>query len=100
MPKKGEKRMADTTTTNITSSVGFTSDKPKVDPVLKSTPVPSTQTTYTVKEGDTLLDVANKYKVAYQQLRYFNEIDRLKPILKPGQVLKIPTSTVYVPLDK
>lgn len=55
---------------------------------------------YTVKDGDSLFDVAEKYHIAMQQLRYFNHIDKLTMRIRPGQVLYIPTKPVYVPTGK
>lgn len=55
--------------------------------------------TYTVKEGQTLLDVANDVLVAYQQLRYFNGLSKNNPVVKAGQVIYIPNEAVKVPLD-
>lgn len=53
--------------------------------------------TYTVKEGDTLLDVAQKSSVALQQLRYFNHINKATFKIKVGQVLYIPKKPINVP---
>ena len=55
--------------------------------------------TYTVKEGQTLLDVANEVLVAYQQLRYFNGLPKNNPVVKAGQVIYIPNQPVDVPLE-
>lgn len=55
--------------------------------------------TYTVKEGQTLLDVANEVLVAYQQLRYFNGLPKNNPVVKAGQVIYIPNQAVGVPLE-
>lgn len=56
--------------------------------------------TYTVKEGQTLLDVANEVLVAYQQLRYFNGLPKNNPVVKAGQVIYIPNQAINVPLGK
>lgn len=56
--------------------------------------------TYTVKEGQTLLDVANEALVAYQQLRYFNHLSKNNPQVHAGQVIYIPNDVVVVPLGK
>lgn len=53
--------------------------------------------TYTVKEGDTLLDVAQSNAVALQQLRYFNHINKATLKVKAGQVLYIPKKPINVP---
>ena len=55
--------------------------------------------TYTVKEVQTLLDVANDVLVAYQQLRYFNGLPKNNPVVKAGQVIYIPNQAVDVPLE-
>ena len=55
--------------------------------------------TYTVKEGQTLLDVANEALVAYRQLRYFNGLPKNNPTVKAGQVIYIPDHGVDVPLE-
>ena len=55
--------------------------------------------TYTVKEGQTLLDVANEVLVAYRQLRYFNGLPKNNPTVKAGQVIYIPDHAVDVPLE-
>lgn len=60
----------------------------------------STCKTYTVKKGQTLLDVANDVLVAYQQLRYFNHLDKNNPQVHAGQVIYIPNDVVVVPLGK
>lgn len=52
---------------------------------------------YTVKKGETLFDVAQKYAIALQQLRYFNHIDKATLKVRTGQVIYIPNEPVYVP---
>lgn len=54
--------------------------------------------TYTVKDGQDLLDVANAVHVAYRQLRYFNHLPKNNPHVKAGQVIYIPNDAVVVPL--
>lgn len=56
--------------------------------------------TYTVKKGDTLFDVAQKFAVALQQLRYFNHLDKATWLIKEGQTLYIPVKPVHVPTGK
>ena len=56
--------------------------------------------TYTVKKGDTLFDVAQKFEVALQQLRYFNHLDKATWRIKEGQTLYIPTKPIHVPTGK
>ena len=56
--------------------------------------------TYKVARGDRLIDVAFKYHVALQQLRYFNHLDKTTMEIKPDQVLYIPDKPVNVPVGK
>lgn len=56
--------------------------------------------TYTVKKGDTLFDVAQKFEVALQQLRYFNHLDKATWRIKEGQTLYIPIKPIHVPTGK
>lgn len=56
--------------------------------------------THVVKQGETLYDIAQKYVVALQQLRYFNHIDRLTWKITPGQTLYIPNKPIFVPSGK
>lgn len=53
-----------------------------------ATPAPSTSTTYTVKSGDTLYDIAIKYKVSVAAIKTLNNLT--SNTLHVGQVLKIP----------
>lgn len=52
---------------------------------------------YEVKQGDTLLKIAQKFVVALQQLRYFNHIDKQTMKIKPGKTLYIPKEPIDVP---
>lgn len=70
-------------------------------PSQPSTPSQPTQTTtYTVKAGDTLSSIANKYGTTYQELAKINGISN-PDLIYPGQVLKInsvssqPSYTTY-----
>lgn len=56
--------------------------------------------TYKVTRGDKLIDVAFKYHVALQQLRYFNHLDKTTMEIKPDQVLYIPDKPVNVPVGE
>ena len=56
------------------------------------TPKPTTNTsevTYTVKKGDTLSGIANKYGTTYQELAKYNNISNPN-VISVGQVIKIP----------
>ena len=86
------------------------STQPKVEPKKEVKPVAdkakdptgefdySNCKTYTVKDGQDLLDVANAVHVAYRQLRYFNHLQKNNPHVKAGQVIYIPNDAVVVPL--
>lgn len=52
---------------------------------------------YVVQQGDTLLDVAQKFVVALQQLRYLNHLDKADPVIRPGKTLYIPDKPINVP---
>lgn len=56
--------------------------------------------TYKVARGDKLIDVAFKYHVALQQLRYFNHLDKATMAIKPDQILYIPNKPINVPVGK
>lgn len=56
--------------------------------------------TYTVKKDDILFDVAQKFEVALQQLRYFNHLDKATWRIKEGQTLYIPVKPIHVPTGK
>lgn len=56
--------------------------------------------TYKVARGDKLIDVAFKYHVALQQLRYFNHLDKTTMAIKPDQILYIPNKPINVPVGK
>lgn len=56
--------------------------------------------TYVVKPGDTLYDVAQKFVVALQQLRYFNHVDKYTWKIDAGQTLYIPKEPVFVPVGR
>lgn len=56
--------------------------------------------TYKVARGDKLIDVAFKYHVALQQLRYFNHLNKTTMEIKPDQVLYIPDKPVNVPVGE
>ena len=56
--------------------------------------------TYAVKEGDQLLDIAQKYGVALQQLRYFNHLDKATFAINKGQTIYILKQPILVPAGK
>lgn len=55
---------------------------------------------YTVQDGESLFDVAQKYKIALQQLRYFNHVPKDTMRVKPKQTLYIPKEPVLVPVGE
>lgn len=55
---------------------------------------------YTVKDRESLFDVAQKNSVALQQLRYFNHLDKATWRVKSGQTLYIPSQPVHVPVGE
>lgn len=56
--------------------------------------------TYQVAKDDKLIDIAFKYHIALQQLRYFNHIDKATLKIKEGQTIYIPNEPVNVPVGK
>lgn len=53
--------------------------------------------THVVQDGESLFDVAQKYGVALQQLRYFNHVNKTTLRIRKDQKLYIPKEPVYVP---
>ncbi|MBI4130778.1 M23 family metallopeptidase [Candidatus Roizmanbacteria bacterium] len=51
---------------------------------------------YTVKPGDTLSSIAQAHDLSDDTIRWANDLKGSSPILKPGQVLKIPPVTGVV----
>lgn len=52
---------------------------------------------HVAQDGETLFDVAQKYSIALQQLRYFNHISKATLRIRPNQKIYIPKEPVYVP---
>lgn len=119
--QKGARNMADTNTptstpagsTNkpLTGSLLNSATKPVIDkptssPVMK--PVEpakdpkgmfdwSDAKPYVIGKDESLFDVAQKFSVALQQLRYFNHINKVTMKVKEGQTIYIPNKPVEVP---
>lgn len=53
-----------------------------------------------VKLGETLFDIAQKYVVALQQLRYFNHLSKENPKVRAGQIIYIPFKPINVPYGR
>lgn len=118
--QKGARNMADNTSTSIpagstskplTGSLLSSATKPVIDkatssPVMK--PVEpskdpkgmfdwSDAKPYVIGKDESLFDVAQKFSVALQQLRYFNHINKVTMKVKEGQTIYIPNKPVEVP---
>lgn len=53
---------------------------------------------YVVQKGDALVDIANKYNVGLNQLRYFNGVPKATFKISEGQTIYIPKGEVKVPV--
>lgn len=54
--------------------------------------------TYTVQKGDALVDIADKFGVGLNQLRYFNGVPKATFKIYEGQTIYIPNGEVKVPV--
>lgn len=54
--------------------------------------------TYIVVKGDALVDIANKFGVGLNQLRYFNSVPKATFKISEGQTIYIPKGEVKVPV--
>lgn len=119
--QKGARNMADTNTPTTTpagstnkpltgsllnSATKPVDNKPTSSPVMK--PVEpakdpkgmfdwSDAKPYVIGKDESLFDVAQKFSVALQQLRYFNHINKATMKVKEGQTIYIPNKPVEVP---
>ena len=55
---------------------------------------------HVVQEGENLFDVAQKYNVALEQLRYFNHISKKNTRIRVGRTLFIPRESIDVPVGE
>lgn len=55
---------------------------------------------HVVQEGENLFDVAQKYNVASEQLRYFNHISKKNTRIRVGRTLFIPRESIDVPVGE
>lgn len=53
---------------------------------------------YTVVKGDALVDIADKFGVGLNQLRYFNNVPKATFKISEGQTIYIPKGEVKVPV--
>ena len=85
-----------TTVQAIKSLNNLTSDTLTIGQTLKiPTSEENTQTTYTVKSGDTLYSIANRFNTTVQALKTLNNLT--SNTLTIGQILKIPTTDNNLP---
>lgn len=63
----------------------------KIPVAVEETIPPATETTYTVKSGDSLYSIAKKYNTTVSDLMTYNRLT--SNLLSIGQVLKIPPNT-------
>lgn len=77
-------------------------------PVIKPAPSQSPEknevndeyTTVKVKDGDTLLKIANEHHVGIQQLRFYNGLNKFTFAIHTGDTIKIPNKPVHVPVGE
>lgn len=75
-----------------TNMVNNTTTTKKVDPKFDGCQ------TYTVVKGDALVDIADKFGVGLNQLRYFNGVPKATFKISEGQTIYIPKGEVKVPV--
>ena len=79
-----------TTVDNLKSINNLTTDSLSIGQVLKLPSTTASTNTYTVKSGDTLYGIANKYNTTVDTLKSLNNLT--SNTLSIGQVLKLPGS--------
>lgn len=75
-----------------TNMASTTTTTKKVDPKFEGCQ------TYTVQKGDALVDIADKFGVGLNQLRYFNGVPKATFKIFEGQTIYIPKGEVKVPV--
>lgn len=75
-----------------TNMANDTTTTKKVDPKFEGCQ------TYTVVKGDELVDIADKFGVGLNQLRYFNGVSKATFKISEGQTIYIPKGEVKVPV--
>ena len=80
-----------TTVDNLKSINNLTTDSLSIGQVLKLPSTTASTNTYTVKSGDTLYGIANKYNTTVDTLKSLNNLT--SNTLSIGQVLKLPGSS-------
>ena len=75
-----------------TNMANNTTTAKKVDPKFEGCQ------TYTVAKGDALVDIADKFGVGLNQLRYFNGVPKATFKISEGQTIYIPKGEVKVPV--
>lgn len=75
-----------------TNMANETTTTKKVDPKFEGCQ------TYTVVKGDELVDIADKFGVGLNQLRYFNGVPKATFKISEGQTIYIPKGEVKVPV--
>lgn len=91
-PVAKETTPATTTGGGENTNMASTTTTKKVDPKFEGCQ------TYTVQKGDALVDIADKFGVGLNQLRYFNNVPKATFKISEGQTIYIPNGEVKVPV--
>ena len=84
-----------TTVSNLKSLNNLSSDSLQIGQVLKVPSSVNNVNTYTVKSGDSLWNIANRYGISVAELKSLNNLS--SDVLQIGQVLNVPSSNnVYI----
>lgn len=86
------KESTPTTTTGGGENTNMADTNKKIDPKFEGCQ------SYTVQKGDALVDIADKYNVGLNQLRYFNGVPKATFKISEGQTIYIPKGEVKVPV--